>query len=123
MVRKPTSIWRLRCLRTSANTGSMLVATRTTARTLWSAPWHPWHFSWFSTGRCTVKNVVPSRCSSDSWVWSVSTARVKSGPVMAGPAGRAILEMESNTPFSSPAFFSTSWSVTRSVKASTPLRR
>ena len=39
------SIWRLRCRLTSAKTGSIEVATRTTARTWWSLPWQPWHFS------------------------------------------------------------------------------
>ena len=33
-------ICRLRWARTAANTGSMVVPTRTTARTLWSLPWH-----------------------------------------------------------------------------------
>ncbi len=50
MVRRPTTIWRLRCARTSAITGSMEVATCTTARTLWSVPWQPWHRSWFGIG-------------------------------------------------------------------------
>ena len=37
-------IQELRELRT-AKTGSIEVTTRTTARTLWSLPWQPWHFS------------------------------------------------------------------------------
>jgi hypothetical protein len=41
MVRSATSICRLRWARTAASTGSMDVATRTTARTLWSVPWQP----------------------------------------------------------------------------------
>ena len=38
IVRSPTRICRLRCARTSAKTGSMEVATRTTARTGLSVP-------------------------------------------------------------------------------------
>ena len=34
MVSRPIRTWRLRCVRTSAKTGSIDVATRTTARTL-----------------------------------------------------------------------------------------
>ena len=43
-------IWRLRCSRTSAMTGSIEVATWMTARTLWSEPWQPWQRSWFGIG-------------------------------------------------------------------------
>ena len=50
MVTMPTMIWRLRWACTAANTGAMEVCTRTTARTLWSVPWHPWHRSWFGMG-------------------------------------------------------------------------
>jgi len=50
MVSSPIRIWRLRWCWTSASTGSIEVATRTTARTLEAVPWQPWHFSAFSTG-------------------------------------------------------------------------
>ena len=36
--------------RPGRSTGSIDVATRTTARTLWSVPWHPWHRSWLAIG-------------------------------------------------------------------------
>ena len=39
IVRTPIMIWRFRWRRTSAKTGSIEVATRTTARTVWSLPW------------------------------------------------------------------------------------
>ena len=74
MVRIATSTWRLRCSRTAVSTGSMEVATRTTARTLWSAPWQPWQRSWLAMGWCSVKSIWPLTLSMDSWVLSVSTA-------------------------------------------------
>ena len=46
----PIRIWRLRCSSTSASTGSIEVATRTTARTVWSVPWQPWQRSWLAIG-------------------------------------------------------------------------
>ena len=123
MVRTATSTCRLRCSRTAASTGSMDVATRTTARTLWSVPWQPWQRSWLATGWCSVKSICPLTLSMDSWVWSVSTARWKSGPVIGGPAGRAIFSMLAMTPFGRSASLATCFSVAVSVKASTPLRR
>jgi len=58
-----------------------------------------------------------------SCVLSVSTARWKSGPVMGGPAGRAIFSMLAITLLGRSASLLTSFSVEVSVKASTPLRR
>ena len=87
MVRSATSICRLRWVRTAASTGSMDVATRTTARTLWSVPWQPWQRSWLAMGWAMVKSICPSTFSMDSCVFMVSTACWKSGPVMGGPPG------------------------------------
>ena len=67
--------------------------------------------------------VAPSRDSRASWVWMVSSARVKSGPAMVRPGSRRIFSIEAMTPLGSSASFETSRRVARSVKASTPLRR
>ncbi len=101
----------------------MEVAAWTTARTLWSEPWQPWQRSWLGIGRYTVNTLAPSRDSSASWVCSVSSARVKSGPAMVRPGSRRIFSIEAITPLGSSASFDTSRSVARSVKASTPFRR
>ena len=50
IVIRPIMIWRLRCSRTSAMTGSIEVATSMTARTVWSEPWQPWQRSWLGIG-------------------------------------------------------------------------
>src|SRR6266478_6897446 len=60
----------------------------------------------------------PLTLSMDSWVLSVSTARWKRGPVMGGPAGRAIFSMLAMTPFGRSASFATSLSVAVSVNRS-----
>ena len=123
MVRIAIMICRLRCISTWASTGSIDVATRTTARTLWSVPWHPWHRSWLAIGWLRTNSVTPSRVSSASCVRSVSTARWNSGPVIVRPGSRRIFSMEATTSLGSSASFDTSRKVARSVKASTPFRR
>jgi hypothetical protein len=123
MVESATKSCRLRCARTAIITGSIDVATRTTARTLWSVPWQPWQRSWLAMGCASTKRVRPLAFWMASCVLSVSTACSKSGPVMGGPAGRAIFLMLSITPGCSSASFITCIRVEVSVKASTPLRR
>jgi hypothetical protein len=70
-----------------------------------------------------VKNMSSPRISSDSWVCCDCTARVNWGPEAAWPGARAIFLMLARTSLARPAFLSTSMAVTRSVNASTPLRR
>ena len=113
----------MRSRRTSAKTGSIAVATRTTARTLWSLPWQSWHTSRFGIGWWSVKYDRPSRVSSDSCVCWVASARVNSGPLIAGPGSRCIFARLSRTSCARPAVRATSVAVVRSVKASTPFRR
>jgi hypothetical protein len=123
IVRSPMRIWRLRCRRTSANTGPIDVATRTTARTRLSLPWHPWHRSWFAMGWCRTNNGTPLSASNDSWGCIVSTARAKSGLANTRPGSRLIFWIEAITSFGSSASLLTCCSVARSVKASTPFLR
>ena len=74
-------------------------------------------------GWCSVKSGTPLSYSSDSCGFIVSTARVKSALVIARPGSRRIFWMDATTSLGSSASLLTCRSVSRSVKASTPLRR
>ena len=74
-------------------------------------------------GWCSVKSGTPFTVSSDSWGCIVSTARVKSGPVIVRPGSRRIFWMDATTSLGSSASFVTWRRVSRSVNASTPFRR